>query len=65
MRSWFTKHKNDSIIKLNKPDEQTQKCSRCKRRKKLTFYANDYGVVRGLCKECRKEIGDKEELYPI
>lgn len=42
-----------------------QKCSRCNRARKLTFYSNDWGHVAGLCKECRKEIGDKQELYPI
>ncbi|WMT41874.1 hypothetical protein RE628_05330 [Paenibacillus sp. D2_2] len=56
MRNWFAK---------NKENKQAQKCSRCKQAKKLIFYANNFGVVRGLCKQCRKEIGDKEELFPI
>lgn len=42
-----------------------QKCSRCGQAKKLIFYSNDGGHVAGLCKECRKDIGDKQELYPI
>ncbi|WP_019638610.1 hypothetical protein [Paenibacillus fonticola] len=42
-----------------------QKCSRCGQAKQLVFYANDWGHVAGLCKACRKEIGDKQELYPI
>ncbi|WP_055107968.1 hypothetical protein [Paenibacillus ihumii] len=44
---------------------RSQKCSRCNQVKKLVFYSNDWGHVAGLCKECRKEIGDKQELYPI
>ncbi|WP_422660114.1 hypothetical protein ACK8P5_06255 [Paenibacillus sp. EC2-1] len=42
-----------------------QECSRCKKRLPLTFYANDAGTVRGLCKACAKQIGKREELYPV
>ncbi|GAA0137274.1 hypothetical protein YSY43_41150 [Paenibacillus sp. YSY-4.3] len=44
---------------------RNQKCSRCNQAKKLVFYSNDFGHVAGLCKDCRKEIGGKQELYPI
>ncbi|MGG4552639.1 hypothetical protein [Paenibacillus humicus] len=44
---------------------RNQKCSRCNQAKKLVFYSNDLGHVAGLCKNCRKDIGDKQELYPI
>lgn len=42
-----------------------QMCSRCKRRGRLVFYANDAGVVRGLCKECKQAAEKHEELYPV
>ncbi|MDF2925568.1 MAG: hypothetical protein K0R57_4482 [Paenibacillaceae bacterium] len=42
-----------------------QKCSRCKQMDKLTFYSNNQGTVMGLCKECRKKIGDRENLMPL
>lgn len=42
-----------------------QKCSRCKQMHKLTFYSNPQGTVLGLCKDCRKKLGDKAELDPL
>ncbi|HAG00172.1 MULTISPECIES: hypothetical protein [Paenibacillus] len=42
-----------------------QVCSRCKQRRKLTFYADASGAVRGLCKACRRELERHQELYPV
>lgn len=42
-----------------------QPCSRCKRRLQLTFCADDAGAVRGLCDECKKELSQHQELYPV
>lgn len=55
-----TSSKNSDIT-----TKRNQKCSRCNQAKKLVFYSNDFGHVAGLCKNCRKDIGDKQELYPI
>lgn len=43
----------------------TQPCSRCRKRRKLTYYANDAGVVSGLCTECKKVLERHQELYPM
>ncbi|WP_206098292.1 hypothetical protein [Paenibacillus ihbetae] len=42
-----------------------QACSRCKQRRKLMFYADASGAVRGLCKTCRRELEQHQELYPV
>lgn len=71
--SWLSKTKkkqnNSNVIPLHKKRGATegtlQLCSRCKKRLPLTFYASDTGTVRGLCKECAREAGKREELYPV
>ncbi|WP_110932692.1 hypothetical protein [Paenibacillus bouchesdurhonensis] len=70
-----SERRKDNIVQLTKRRRamknsetlasRNQKCSRCNKAKRLIFYSNDWGHVAGLCKECRKEIGDKQELYPI
>ncbi|SDE63026.1 hypothetical protein SAMN04488542_101207 [Fontibacillus panacisegetis] len=49
----------------NVRDIKSQKCSRCGKFKLIAFYADEYGGVKGLCKECRKEIEKMRELFPI
>ncbi|MNE68749.1 hypothetical protein D3C76_309640 [compost metagenome] len=46
-------------------DIKSQKCSRCGKVKRISFYADEYGAIKGLCKECRKEIESTRELYPL
>ncbi|MNC40450.1 hypothetical protein D3C75_891610 [compost metagenome] len=46
-------------------DIKSQKCSRCGQFKHIAFYADEYGGVKGLCTECRKEIEKTRELFPI
>lgn len=63
------KNQHSNVISLHKKRDAKegtdQVCSKCKKRLPLTFYANDAGTVRGLCKACAKQIGKREELYPV
>ncbi|WP_145038609.1 hypothetical protein [Paenibacillus sp. Y412MC10] len=45
--------------------QRGQACSKCRRKRPLTFYADDSGAVRGLCTDCKKELGRHQELYPV
>ncbi|GAB6929293.1 hypothetical protein JCM10914A_32760 [Paenibacillus sp. JCM 10914] len=45
--------------------KQGQACSRCNRKRPLVFYANDAGIVKGLCKECKNKLEQHQELYPV
>lgn len=42
-----------------------QKCSKCGQIKKIAFFADQYGVVKGLCSDCKKVIEKNRELFPI
>lgn len=42
-----------------------QKCSKCGHMKKISFFADEYGVVAGLCSDCKKIIEKNRELFPI
>lgn len=42
-----------------------QKCSKCGQVKKIAFFADEYGVVAGLCSGCKKIIEKNRELFPI
>ncbi|AZK47367.1 hypothetical protein [Paenibacillus lentus] len=75
MRSRYSVSQKSNVIQFSKKRRSSidsdiiapgnQKCSKCNRAKELIFYSNDWGQVAGLCKDCRKEIGDQQELYPI
>lgn len=45
--------------------KDVQACSKCRRKRQVTFYADDSGAVRGLCNECKKELSQHRELYPV
>lgn len=64
------KRKSGNVIPLQakrKAQESTdaQPCSRCRKRRKLTYYASDAGTISGLCTDCRKELERHQELYPL
>lgn len=42
-----------------------QVCSKCRRKRQLFFYADDFGAVRGLCTDCKRELERHQELYPV
>ncbi|MNN45482.1 hypothetical protein D3C81_1598200 [compost metagenome] len=66
MKLAFWKKKNLGLSKKsNVRDIKSQKCSRCGQFKHIAFYADEYGGVKGLCTECRKEIEKTRELFPI
>lgn len=44
---------------------QGQKCSKCGQVKKIAFFADEYGVVSGLCSDCKKKVEKHRELFPI
>ncbi|MBO2943982.1 hypothetical protein JJQ72_08395 [Paenibacillus sp. F411] len=48
-----------------KRQHKAQACSRCKQRSTLIFYANEAGVVRGFCRDCKGKAERYEELYPV
>ncbi|NMO95262.1 hypothetical protein [Paenibacillus lemnae] len=64
-----TRRHSENVISMNavskKRNKKGQACSKCKQRGDLIFYANDAGIVRGLCKDCRKKAEVHEELYPV
>lgn len=41
-----------------------QKCSFCKKKDKLTFYADDNGSLYGVCKEC-KHKAERQDMLPL
>lgn len=63
--------RNGNVIDLKSRSRRSggvdrgQVCSRCKQRRKLTFYSDASGAVRGLCKTCRRELEQHQELYPV
>ncbi|MFH0071208.1 hypothetical protein [Peribacillus sp. NPDC056705] len=50
---------------INHRQDQVQACSKCGRKRPLIFYANDAGSVKGLCKECKRELEQHQDLYPV
>ncbi|MGM1050257.1 hypothetical protein SAMN05661091_4631 [Paenibacillus uliginis N3/975] len=67
--SLLSRRRHSNVVSLHKKkklkDANGQTCSRCKKLQPLTFYANDAGIVRGLCKECKRTAEKHEELYPV
>lgn len=67
------RRQRSNVVSLHKHKQRKAKeaaavgqiCSRCSKQQPLMFYANDAGVVRGLCKECKKVAEKREELYPV
>jgi predicted nucleic acid binding AN1-type Zn finger protein len=55
-----------NVIKFRKKNskQDLQKCTYCKKRSKLTFYASDDGTVVGVCKECKPKA-DSRDMLPI
>lgn len=68
-RTRESKH-NSNVIDLKSKLKDSrikdvQACSKCRRKRQVTFYADDSGAVRGLCNECKKELSQHRELYPV
>ncbi|MGY5342091.1 hypothetical protein ACXFAU_06505 [Paenibacillus glucanolyticus] len=56
--------KSKANVKIGS-ENNAQPCSRCRHKRQLTFCADDAGAVRGLCNECRRELEQHQELYPV
>lgn len=65
------RHNMDNVIdlktrlKAKDRTKDTQICSKCHRKRPIIFYADDTGAVQGLCNECKRELGQHRELYPV
>ncbi|AJS58387.1 hypothetical protein [Paenibacillus sp. IHBB 10380] len=61
-----TRKSSGNVIKFRKKNskQDLQKCTYCKKRNKITFYASDDGTVVGVCKECRPKA-DSRDMLPI
>lgn len=59
-----TRKSSGNVIKFRKKNnkQDLQKCTYCKKRSKLTFYASDNGTVIGVCKECRPKANSRDML---